>query len=113
MPRPESNAWRHEGQAWRMVKGEPQVQFRNSSLLHFIVPARVVTAIVLTASALLIAYAQAPSKYKNDTFTVISRSDHGRVKVNVRGEGDHCWASNSEDQTIAFSIGDSLCTWGP
>jgi len=91
------------------------VQFRNSSLLDFISLGKVGTAFLLTASALLFvyAYAQTPSKYRNDTFTVISRSDHGQVKIHVRGEGDHCWASHSDDRTIAVSMGDSLCTAGP
>jgi hypothetical protein len=60
--------------------------------------------------AFVAAYAQSPSKYANDTFTVISRTDHGIVHVHLRGQGDHCWASTSDDRNVAISMGDDLCT---
>jgi hypothetical protein len=69
--------------------------------------------IVVLISALVAAYAQTPSKYANDTFTVISRNDHGRVKVHLEGRGDHCWATTSEDRTVGVSMGDALCTSEP
>lgn len=69
--------------------------------------------IFVLISALLAAYAQMPSKYGNDTFTVISRNDHGRVKVHLEGRGDHCWATTSEDRTVGVSMGDAQCTSEP
>jgi predicted nucleic acid-binding Zn-ribbon protein len=52
----------------------------------------------------------APSKYANDTFTLISRSDGSSVDMHVDGQGDHCWASTSDDKGIGISMGDSKCT---
>lgn len=78
--------------------------------MHFTLHARLAMAVFFIGCALLIAYAQAPSKYANDTFTVITRSDHGNVKIHLKGEGDHCWASNSSNHNIAISMGDDLCS---
>ncbi|MGB7023812.1 MAG: hypothetical protein WBD73_08450 [Candidatus Acidiferrales bacterium] len=54
--------------------------------------------------------AQAQTKYANDTFTLISRSDGGSVDMHVEGRGDHCWASTSDDRGVGISMGDSKCT---
>ncbi|HKV28667.1 MAG TPA: hypothetical protein VJN90_10390 [Candidatus Acidoferrales bacterium] len=54
--------------------------------------------------------AKAQSKYANDTFMVVSRSDGERVDMHVEGRGDHCWASTSNDDGVGISIGDSKCT---
>jgi hypothetical protein len=89
------------------------MQAKNLSQSHFRHFANFAAALLLAASALLAAHAQAPSKYANDTFTVISRSDHGRVHVHLRGEGDHCWATTSDDRDVAISMGDDLCTSSP
>jgi hypothetical protein len=89
------------------------MQTKNLSQSHFGHFAKFAAATVLSASALLAAHAQAPSKYATDTFTVISRSDHGRVHVHLRGEGDHCWATSSDDRDVAISMGDDLCTSSP
>jgi flagellin-like hook-associated protein FlgL len=72
--------------------------------------ARFAAAIFVAGAIVVAAYAQAPSKYANDTFTVISRSDGGHVHVHLRGRGDHCWATTSDDRDVAISIGDDLCT---
>lgn len=80
---------------------------KSSSLLQF------VTAIFSALSAVFAACAQAPSKYANDTFTVITRNDHGTVHMHVQGRGDHCWATTSEDERFAISMGDDLCTSQP
>lgn len=88
------------------MKGEALMQLRNSSRTQGM-------AILVLVSGLLAASAQVPSKYANDTFTVISRSDHGRVKVHLEGRGDHCWATTSENRTVAVGIGDALCTSEP
>jgi hypothetical protein len=66
--------------------------------------------ILLITSAWPLAYGQDQSRYANDTFTVVSRSDHGRVKMEIRGKGDHCWATTSEDNDIGISMGDNMCT---
>lgn len=89
------------------------MQNKNLSLSSLTFFAKRAAVILLTLAALLAAYAQAPSKYTNDTFTVISRSDRGHVQVHLRGEGDHCWASTSYDRTVAVSMGDSMCTSFP
>lgn len=73
-------------------------------------PAGAALSVLLAGCAFLAANAQTPSKYANDTFTVISRTDHGPVHVHLRGEGDHCWASTSDDRNVAVSIGDNLCS---
>lgn len=54
--------------------------------------------------------AQAQTKYANDTFTLISRSDGGSVNMHAEGRGDHCWTSTSDDRGIGISMGDSKCT---
>lgn len=86
------------------------MQTRNLSLSSLMFSAKPAAVILLSVAALLAAYAQAPSKYANDTFTVISRTDQGHVQVHLKGEGDHCWASTSKDRTVAISMGDSMCT---
>jgi hypothetical protein len=82
-------------------------------MLKSSIRAKFALAILLSFCALLVAYAQTPSKYTNDTFTVITRNDHGRVRVHLEGRGDHCWASTSEDRTVGISMGDSVCTSSP
>jgi hypothetical protein len=67
-------------------------------------------AILVVSSLPLFAYAQNQSKYENDTFTVMSRSDHGSVRIHLQGKGDHCWAAGSEDRTVGISMGDDMCT---
>lgn len=89
------------------------MQLRNSVKLQRISRGDIAAFILVLISGLLAASAQAPSKYANDTFTVISRSDHGRVKIHVEGRGDHCWATTSENRTVAVSMGDGLCTSEP
>ena len=86
------------------------MKMQNSVSFHFPAFVKVVLCILAAASAVLAVYAQSPSKYANDTFTVISRTDHGPVHVHLRGEGDHCWASTSDDRNVAISMGDNLCT---
>ncbi len=89
------------------------MHFKNLSLSSvnlFAIPAAL---FLFSISSLLTAYAQAPSKFANETFTVISRSDRGHVHIHVRGEGDHCWASTSNDHTVAISMGDSMCSSSP
>jgi bla regulator protein blaR1 len=54
--------------------------------------------------------AQSDSKYANDTCTLISRDDGSGVDMHVRGEGDGCWATTSDDRGVGISIGDDLCT---
>lgn len=89
------------------------MQFGISSLRQPAMFVKLGTGLLLSTSALLIAYAQVPSKYANDTFTLITRSDHGKVKIHLQGEGDHCWASNSSDHSIVISMGDDRCTSRP
>lgn len=70
-------------------------------------------AILLAASVapfLVHAQAQSDSKYAKDTFSVISRDDGSSVDMHLRGEGDHCWGTTSDDRGIGISIGDDLCT---
>jgi len=86
------------------------MQTRNLSLSSLVFSAKRPAVILFSLAAILAAYAQAPSKYTNDTFTVISRSDRGHVQVHLKGEGDHCWASTSNDRSVAISMGDSMCT---
>lgn len=83
---------------------------KSSSPFHFRVLTKAGAVILALASALLVAYAQVPSKYANDTFTVITRNDHGRIHMHLEGRGDHCWATTSDDRTVAISMGDELCT---
>jgi len=68
---------------------------------------------MLVVCAVFAAYAQAPSKYANDTFTVMSRNDHQRLMIHVDGKGDHCWATTSDDRTIGMTMGDDMCTSSP
>ena len=86
------------------------MQIQNSASFRFPALVKVALCILATASAVLAGYAQSSSKYANDTFTVISRTDHGPVHVHLKGEGDHCWASTSDDRNVAISMGDNLCT---
>ena len=86
------------------------MQVTNSSLFDF---RKSAFALVATIFVAVTAYAQAPAKYANDTFTVISRTDRGPVHIHIRGEGDHCWATHSDDRTVAISMGDALCTSRP
>jgi hypothetical protein len=90
------------------LQGETAMQSRNS-----ILRAKFAPVILLVVCALLAAYAQTPSRYANDTFTVITRSDHGRIRMHVEGRGDHCWATTSENRTVGVSMGDDLCTSSP
>lgn len=83
---------------------------RSSSRFRLALPAGAALSVLFMGCAFLAANAQTRSKYANDTFTVISRTDHGPVHVHLRGEGDHCWASTSDDRNVAISMGDNLCT---
>ena len=69
-----------------------------------------VAAAVLMAANVAPFVARAQTKYANDTFTLISRSDGRSVDMHVEGRGDHCWASTSDDRGIGISMGDSECT---
>jgi len=91
------------------------MQSKTSSRFGFnlAVPAKVVFCVSLVTCAALAASAQSAARYANDTFTVISRTDHGYVHVHLRGEGDHCWATTSDDRNVAISMGDNLCTSSP
>jgi hypothetical protein len=68
----------------------------------------IATGILVAASSVPFA-AHAQSKYANDTFTVITRSN-GRVDMHVDGRGDHCWATSSPDDHVGVTMGDKLCT---
>lgn len=68
----------------------------------------IATGILVAASGVTFA-AHAQSKYANDTFTVITRSN-GRVDMHVEGRGDHCWFNRSTDEHIGIAMGDKLCT---
>lgn len=83
------------------------MRLKTSSRFHSVLPAASALLVLLMSCAFVAA--QSP-KYANDTFTVISRTDHGIVHVHLRGQGDHCWASTSEDRNVAISMGDDLCT---
>lgn len=89
------------------------MQSGNSLTIHPTAGAKFIFAVLLIVGSLLSASAQAPSKYANDTFTVMSRSDHGRVKIHLEGKGDHCWSTTSENRTVAVSMGDDMCTSEP
>ncbi|HXW54262.1 MAG TPA: hypothetical protein VEJ67_00845 [Candidatus Cybelea sp.] len=67
----------------------------------------VATAFAASAAPFL---AQAQSNHANDTFILISRSDGGSVDMHVEGNGDHCWATKSDDNGVGISMGDSKCT---
>lgn len=86
------------------------MQCKNSSRSHFRVLTKLAAITLVVASALALAYAQVPSKYTNDTFTMITRNDHGRIRMHLEGRGNHCWATTSNDRTVAVSMGDDLCT---
>lgn len=62
---------------------------------------------VLAAGVLFVTHAQ--SKYANDTFTLVTRSN-GRVVMHVDGRGDRCWATTSPDDHVGVTMGDKLCT---
>ena len=68
----------------------------------------IATGILLAVSGAPFA-AHAQSKYANDTFTVITRSN-GSVNMHVEGRGDHCWATSSPDDHVGVAMGDKLCT---
>lgn len=85
----------------------------NNLVSHVARATKFAAAIFFSAAVVFAAYAQAPSKYANDTFTVISRSDHGHVHIHLQGRGDHCWATTSDDRDVAISMGDDLCTSSP
>ncbi len=71
--------------------------------------AAIVAAVFFAASAApFLAYAQ--SKYANDTFMLVSRSDGSSVDMHIDGRGDHCWGTTSDDRGIGISMGDSKCT---
>jgi len=69
-----------------------------------------ITAAMLVAASLAPFVARAQSKYANDTFTLVIRSDGGPVDMHVEGRGGHCWALTSDDRGIGISMGDSKCT---
>ncbi|HEV2314465.1 MAG TPA: hypothetical protein VGR94_04095 [Candidatus Acidoferrales bacterium] len=83
-------------------------------------PTKNLTRLAVAATAMLVAasvipfLAHAQTKYANDTFTLISRSDGGSVNMHAEGTGDHCWATTSDDRGIGIgigiSMGDSKCT---
>ena len=83
---------------------------KNSSRSLFSFQAKFAAALLVSAFVLAAAYAQAPSKYANDTFTLITRNDHGRIHMHVEGRGEHCWATTSSDRAVGVSMGDDLCT---
>ena len=83
---------------------------KTSSRFRSVLPTAFALLVLLMGGAFVAASAQSLSKYANDTFTVISRTDHGTVHVHLRGQGDHCWASTSDDRNVAISMGDDLCT---
>jgi|GEM_PF-2919080 len=83
---------------------------KTSSRFRSLLPAASALLVLFIGCAFVAASAQSLSKYANDTFTVISRTDHGIVHVHLRGQGDHCWASTSDDRNVAISMGDDLCT---
>ncbi|HKF51667.1 MAG TPA: hypothetical protein VKB26_05105 [Candidatus Acidoferrales bacterium] len=74
------------------------------------------THVAATAAAIFLAAGIAPllahaqSKYANDTYMVVSRADGGGVDMHVDGNGDHCWATTSNDEGVGISMGDSRCT---
>lgn len=70
----------------------------------------IAAATVLVAASVAPFLAHAQTKYANDTFTLISRSDGGSVNMHAEGTGDHCWATTSDDRGIGISMGDSRCT---
>lgn len=70
----------------------------------------VAAAAMLVAASVAPFVARAQTRYANDTFTLISRSDGGSVDMHVEGRGDHCWATTSDDRGIGISMGDSECT---
>src|SRR5579859_2183224 len=72
--------------------------------------ASVVAAAMLLVASVAPFLARAQSKYANDTFTLVSRSDGESVRMHVEGRGDHCWATTSDDRGIGISMGDSECT---
>ena len=86
------------------------MQSKNSSRSLLPVLTKLQAITLVAASGLLVAYAQVPPKYANDTFTLITRNDHGRIRMHVKGRGDHCWATTSNDRTVGVSMGDDLCT---
>jgi hypothetical protein len=53
--------------------------------------------------------ARAQSKYADETFTVVTRSDSS-VGMHLDGRGDHCWATTSRDEHVGVAMGDKLCT---
>jgi hypothetical protein len=69
-------------------------------------------AVILFAASAMPRKAQAQSKYANDTFTLVSRSDGGSVYMHVEERRDHCWATTWGDRGVGVSIsmGDSKCT---
>jgi len=79
-------------------------------------PRKNLTRLATAAAAMLLVASVAPflaraqTKYANDTFTVVSRSDGERVRMHLEGRGDHCWATTSDDRGIGISMGDSECT---
>src|SRR5579859_2944262 len=68
--------------------------------------ASVVAAAMLLVASVAPFLARAQSKYANDTFTLVSRSDGESVRMHVEGRGDHCWATTSDDRGIGISMGD-------
>jgi hypothetical protein len=91
-------------------KGFMMIHSKTLSRFRSVLPTATALLALLMGCVFVTASAQAPSKYANDTFTVISRTDHGTVHVHLRGQGDHCWASTSDDRNVAISMGDDLCT---
>ena len=89
------------------------MQSGNPFTFHRIIQVKFALLMLLVVCALFAADAQLPSKYANDTFTVMSRNDHRRLMIHVDGRGDHCWATTSDDHTIGMSMGDDMCTSSP
>lgn len=79
---------------------------RKVTTLSFAGLTAIATAILVGGGALV---AHAQSKYANDTYTVVTRSDGG-VRMHVEGRGDHCWATSSPDDRVGVTMGDKLCT---
>ena len=87
------------------------MQSKKTSLSYVAIPAVFAAVILLVISAVqLPADAQAQSKYSNDTFTLVTRSDQGRIRMRVQGKGDHCWVTTSGDRFVGIGMGDELCT---
>jgi hypothetical protein len=54
-------------------------------------------------------WVQAQTNHANDTIMVVSRTDGRRVVLHVNGQGGHCWATTSDDESSGITMGDDLC----